>query len=424
MADVLVVGGGMAGAIAALSAKKAGARVMVVRRALGATALSSGAIDVATDPTALPGELAAHLIPPEEAARQVARRRPDHPYAVLSAQLPRLGEALRFAADALPELLAPPSGKNALLPTPVGTVKPAAMAQRAQLAADVATLPERVAVVELLVTQAYDGRLIAGGLQAAAAALQKPLAVTVVQSRFFGKVEDALRPAYELAERLDAPGAPEGLAEDLKHVLPQDAQAVVLPPILGRARPDFAARLSAALGGLPCVELLSTAPSVPGIRLQESLDRAIEKAGIERLEAEVVRREGLSFATGEGKALRADAVVLATGKYIGGGIVRRERFIEPVLGLPVYAEGQWLDAQYVGDLLSDQLQDEQVAFRAGVRIDAALRPLGRDGLPAHAKIYAAGSVISGYDPAWDKTGLGVAIFTGYLAGEAAARSGA
>ena len=46
--------------------------------------------------------------------------------------------------------------------------------------------------------------------------------------------------------------------------------------------------------------------------------------------------------------------------------------------------------------------------------------LGADGLPFHPRLYAAGSVISGYDPAGDKTGLGVAIFTGYLAGEAAA----
>ncbi len=38
--DVLVLGGGMAGAIAALSARAAGARVALVRRAAGATALS------------------------------------------------------------------------------------------------------------------------------------------------------------------------------------------------------------------------------------------------------------------------------------------------------------------------------------------------------------------------------------------------
>jgi glycerol-3-phosphate dehydrogenase subunit B len=54
-ADVLVVGGGLAGALAALSARAAGARVALVRRGPGATALSSGALSVADDPLSLPG---------------------------------------------------------------------------------------------------------------------------------------------------------------------------------------------------------------------------------------------------------------------------------------------------------------------------------------------------------------------------------
>ena len=44
-ADVVVVGGGMAGACAALAAREQGAKVLLVSRASGATTLSSGAID-------------------------------------------------------------------------------------------------------------------------------------------------------------------------------------------------------------------------------------------------------------------------------------------------------------------------------------------------------------------------------------------
>jgi glycerol-3-phosphate dehydrogenase subunit B len=68
------------------------------------------------------------------------------------------------------------------------------------------------------------------------------------------------------------------------------------------------------------------------------------------------------------------------------------------------------------------VESDQVAFRAGVRIDETLRPLRADGGAASPSLFAAGSVIRGYDPASDKTGLGVAIFTGYLAGEAAAEA--
>jgi glycerol-3-phosphate dehydrogenase subunit B len=91
-----------------------------------------------------------------------------------------------------------------------------------------------------------------------------------------------------------------------------------------------------------------------------------------------------------------------------------------VLDLPLFAGHRRAVDQYIGDLLAEKVEGEHQAFRVGVRIDAGLRPLGPQGTLFDPRLFAAGSVISGYDPAADKTGLGVAIFTGYLAGEAAA----
>lgn len=419
-ADVLVIGGGMAGAMAALSAARAGAKVVVARRALGATAVSSGAVDVAPDPTAPPHDLSAQRLPPEQAAAAVARLHPAHPYGVLREKLGRLGESLRFCASSLPELFDAPGEPNALLPTPMGTVKPAAMAQRAQRGADLAGLPDGVLVIEFQALPSYDARMVANGLEEAARALGRKLAAVPLTSQYFRTVEDPLRPVHELAAMLDAEGAAEALASELKPRVPKEMQAALFPPVLGRARLDVAARLSAALG-LPCHELLSVAPSVPGVRLQEALDRALDRAGVALWEgtAECRDLQAGSWVVGE-RAMTARAAVLATGKFLGGGIERVGRFRETVLGLPVFAGTQRVGDEYVGDLLDERVESDQVAFRAGVRIDEALRPLSADGVPASPSLFAAGSVIRGYDPASDKTGLGVAIFTGYLAGEAAA----
>src|SRR5579864_5140745 len=71
MPDVVVVGGGLAGCWAAATAASAGARVTLVRRALGATAVSAGPLD---------------FVPPAEAADpagwlgRLARSDPEHPY--------------------------------------------------------------------------------------------------------------------------------------------------------------------------------------------------------------------------------------------------------------------------------------------------------------------------------------------------------
>jgi glycerol-3-phosphate dehydrogenase subunit B len=421
---VLVIGGGMAGCIAALSARKAGAKVRVVRRALGATALSSGAIDVAADPVAPGGAWQSHLISPVEAARAWSRIRPNHPYAVLRDQLDRLEESLRFAADALPDLLGQPLGQNALLPTPLGTVKPSAMGQRSVLRADVATLPPKVAVVHFPLLASFDAHLVARGIEDTARAVGRPVEVAVVESSFLNGVEDALRSSYELGERLEAPGAVEKLAEDLRRRLPPGVEAVLLPAVLGRRTGDLAGKLGTLLGGLRCGEVLSPAPSLPGLRLQEALDAALQREGIQLDEAEIdatdAAKEGVIRVGGE--QVRPRAAVLATGKYIGGGIGRDRWFRETVFNLPVIAGGRRVTDQFIGELLTDGIVQEQAAFRAGVRIDATLRPLDINGDPAHPRLFAAGAVICGYDPATDKTGLGVAIFTGFLAGQSAAQS--
>jgi glycerol-3-phosphate dehydrogenase subunit B len=412
----------MAGSIAALCARSRGAKVLLARRSLGATALSSGAIDVAPDPSAPPGDLKSQLVSPELAAREVARTRPNHPYAILVDKLERLKEALQFAAEQLPDILGAPLSRNALLPTPLGTVKPVGMAQSTQAGADLASLPDSIAVVQLSVNPSYDARLIARGLEEAAAALGRKLSASVVESRFYESIEDALRGPYELAEMLDRAGAIESFAHDLKLRLPSNVGALLLPSVLGRRGKSLVQRLSQLLGGIPCFEILSSAPSVPGIRLQDALDAAVIREGISIIESQVGASPPGSFAfkLSGGQLLEPGAAVLATGKFIGGGVVRAQRFREPVVDLPLFAGSRRAEDQYIGDLLAEKVQGDHQAFRIGVRIDSSLHPLGADGAPFDQRLFAAGSVISGYDPAADKTGLGVAIFTGYLAGEAAA----
>jgi hypothetical protein len=41
----------------------------------------------------------------------------------------------------------------------------------------------------------------------------------------------------------------------------------------------------------------------------------------------------------------------------------------------------------------------------------------------HQRLFAAGALLGGYDQASDGSGLGVAVFTGYLSGQAAAAGG-
>ena len=56
---------------------------------------------------------------------------------------------------------------------------------------------------------------------------------------------------------------------------------------------------------------------------------------------------------------------------------------------------------------------------AGVEVDAGLVPL-RDGDPAFSNVVAAGMVIGGFASRYDLCADGVALATGFVAGQAAA----
>ncbi len=163
-ADVLVLGGGMAGAMAALSARAGGARVALIRRSPGATALSSGAIAVAPDLGAGPAEPLAWRRGPVDAARRLAALRPEHPYALVGPDLARLPEALAFTARALDPLLSPALDRPRFLATPLGGAAGAALCQRSMAAGDLLTARGPLAVVGFRGHLGFDAGLVAAGL--------------------------------------------------------------------------------------------------------------------------------------------------------------------------------------------------------------------------------------------------------------------
>jgi glycerol-3-phosphate dehydrogenase subunit B len=425
-ADVLVVGGGMAGTIAALAARDAGARVVLVRRAPGASALSSGAIGVAPDPLALPGEPLSAACGPVEAARRIARLRPDHPYAVLGPRLEALAEALDFASRALAPLLAPPLDRPRFLATPFGTAVPAALCQRSQAGGDLVAVAGTLVVAGLRGHLGFDAAQVGAGLERQRARGGPAVMAVEVDPGLAGLA--LLRP-HELARALEAPGAAEALGAAIRAALPAGAGAVLVPPVLGLEPGARVPERVAAAAGLPVAETLSDVPSVPGLRLQAALAAALRAAGVEIVQGTVEDASGPGApATAGGVRITAARWVLATGRFVGGGIARRGTLRETTLGLPVQAAegreaGLDLAARPAASLTLRARAGPQPLLSAGVRVDAGLRPLDSRGRPAAGRLFAAGAVVGGHEQASDGTGLGVAILTGWLAGRAAARAG-
>ncbi|HWV58395.1 MAG TPA: FAD-binding protein, partial [Longimicrobiales bacterium] len=285
-AEVLVIGGGIAGAAAALSARAAGRQVAVVRAGPGSTALTGGAW-VGDVPEPLSAALAAVGYVLHPVGRPLA-----HPTGEL------------YPAD-----FAPPEHAGAVVDD--GTLICGVSGLPAFHAPALARLWGDTAGRDLLAATVDAGQAPASGWSVPS------LAATLERNpdRFVDAVARAVREA--------------------------DARRVILPAVLGIEGHDRVRSAIEQATGAVVAEALGTPPSLPGWRLDRALLAALERAGIHvhagRAGSTVIegrRVSGIRVAVAEDVTtvaagpdpvpgsftITADAVVLATGKFLGGGI--------------------------------------------------------------------------------------------------------
>ncbi len=443
----VVVGGGLAGAVAALDLAERGAAVCLVRAGPGATALSWGTLDVAAASPladALPVRDPVRGEPLTPAARLalVMRRGGSHPYRHMlgSDAAQAAGVALvKEAAAALDGWLRPAGlrvvgdlGTTRWLADVRGALRGADLAFTGAAEGELGDASE-LAIVELSGLAGHDARPAARSLAAELAALELPARpVRVLAALLPPALLAPGGPPARLAARLEEPEALEALRSALAP-LGAPGRLLLLPPVLGLLG---IGRVLAALQeatGSRVGELVGAPPSSPaGLRLDAALRAALDRHGVEQRDGRAVAVERsdaratsvLVEREGGRERLEAGAVVLATGRFVGGGIVEHQgRLAESLLGLPLYdGAGQRADGSPAHRLVHLDYEAPQPLYATGVRTDGRLRPLAADGRPAFANLFAAGELLGGFDPARVRTGLGVALLTGRRAASQAAQA--
>jgi glycerol-3-phosphate dehydrogenase subunit B len=406
MRRVLVVGAGLSGLACALRLAEGGAPVTVIAAGAGSLQLGGATIDVLG--------YAPGLVPrPLEA---LAGLPGGHPYRLLGRE--RVAAAVGWLGERLPGIALRGGGdENLLLATALGAVRPTAAAPAAIAAGDLRP----------------GGPVVFAGLRPLRDVFPALVAANVAASdrvRIEARAVEA-----EVDVRGDADASPIALARMLE--LPEgrarvtaalraaigdtDGARVGLPAALGIDRhAEVAAAVSDALGA-PVFEVPTAPPSVPGIRLYRALTAELRRLGARLIVGPAVvggARDGDRVAglevevAGRTRTFPAEAVVLATGGLAAGGIEPgRHGLREPVLDLPVAVEA---DAQRApADAYAEHAGD-----RAGVRVDARMRPLRADGAVVHPNVHAAGALVAGAVPWRELSGNGLALATGLAAADA------
>lgn len=400
--DVVVIGAGLAGLVAAWQAISAGATVTVLTKGWGALVWHAGTIDVFGAETGEDDR-------PSVALRELVIRRPRHPYALVGQG--KLAAALDAIAALAADARYPLEGSleaNLTLPSGLGAARRTCLAPTTMTAGDLRR-PDPVVVVGFRRFPDFFPDLVAANLEAIG-----------VPARAVNLDLDSLRgrkliTATVLAELFED-------AEFRRHVAKAVGDVggarVGFPAVLGRQlAPEVVAELSQLLGG-EAFEIPTLPPSIPGLRLQGILRRAILSAGgriVDSAEAiELNEKDGylevITVAAARTARHLARAAVLATGGLLGGGIVGEAsgELVEVVVGLPV--EGPRSREEWFA-----HDGDEHPVMAAGIATDADLAARsGPDG------VFVAGGLLAGADPIREGSLEGIAASTGYVAGRAAA----
>lgn len=421
--DIIVIGGGLAGATAALEARRRGAQVALACRSWGATALSSGALDVGYAPALSVAQQTPRTI--AEHVMDIVAHRPEHPYAVLGHE--RTIDGVRRGYSLLAKALAsdgPELGAldlqapNRGLPSTVGAVLPAAASLHSHVGIDFFQRPSGpIGVLQLRGDAHFDAGRIAKGLRHDALKLSgEKLDLRVVSVPF-----DVNGTPIMVARQLDSPAALDKLAAAIG-ASARGLEVLIVPPVFGLdGHREVWTRFSRIMD-VPIVEALAHTPSVPGARLQRALERALRAASVdffvEAVSPLVDDNSVRALRLRDGTEVKGSSFVLASGRFVAGGITRRERCREPLFDLPLVTSAGALESESFEPLVRERPSDIHPLLTAGVSVGGDLRPL-REGRVAFENLYASGMVIGGFASRYALCADGVAMATGVLAAESA-----
>ncbi|MDI7260736.1 MAG: anaerobic glycerol-3-phosphate dehydrogenase subunit GlpB [Thermodesulfobacteriota bacterium] len=404
--DLIIIGMGLSGLTAAKTAAEAGCKVLIIGKGMGSLSLFTNTIDVLgkiSDNTKMSHGLSKWI-----------KDHPEHPYSKVG--LENIEEALSSFLSLFP----PPysfhtiGDGNCLIPTGAGTHRPAYLIPNTMLAG----------------TSLKEGNGLIVGFKG-------------FKDFYAGYVADQLRcrsitltmsdlpcreiTAMALARQMEKESFREKLGREIKTQVHHETR-VGFPALLG-IRNSY--QVMRGLEEFICTEVFEIPilpPSIPGMRIFNRFKEWLIQRGVNFLLGYPVSTASLKGRKCEGIYLpnppvsnfySADRYILATGRFIGGGLVADgERIFEPIFNLPVVqpkSREEWFGNSFFND-------PPHPIHQAGILTDSSLRPVDEKGRLILENVWVAGSILAHHHCIDEKSREGIEIATGYTAARHASGS--
>lgn len=388
--DLIVIGGGLAGLMAASVAASRGQKVTVLTYGSGSLPLASGAIDFGSLEN-----LPAH-----------------HPYKKIG--IKACDAAAKFFVDVVAQANLPyVGGVNEKIPivTAIGTLKYSALVPESMDASNL-TDKKKIFIVGIKGLKDFYASMLADNLKKYFP--DKIINVTEFDLKLLGGRDITCMDAAQLLTDNEQP-----LANELKALNATADDAIIIPPIFG-VMGNFSRDVVQTQIRAQIIETTCLPPSPPGIRLQRAFMKYLQSSGVRVFEnTKVVRGvvEGKKI-TGvvvenvvREKTFYAKKIILATGGFYSGGITMREfdKPREPIFDLPVFfptGADNWSNMQ----LFSDKPQGFATT---GIFTNDKLNPIDERGNVLFDNLHVVGANLGGVDKIFERSAGGIAISSAY-----------
>jgi glycerol-3-phosphate dehydrogenase subunit B len=408
--DFAIIGAGMAGMAAAVFAAKRGLSTVIVG-SLVESWFTGGLIDLMG---VHPIESDKSWQDPWAAIEAVVKDIPGHPYAHISREdiKAAIQEFYAFLNDAgLPYRFE--DDRNSCLITAFGAIKTThGIPQTMWPGVTALSRKAPCLIVDFKGLKGFSASLLMERQKA-----EWPGLKTLSIPSIYGDQVHEINPV-PLAQDLEIAEYRQKLAGLIKpHI--QDVEFVGLPAVLGIHQSEQVIAELSELLGKPVFEIPAMPPSIPGMRLKEAFLRSLPANKVQCLFQKHVLK---ATPTSEGEflldigrtehedSIRADAVLLATGRFLGGGLQSDHIIVtESIFNLPVsQPENREL---WHGDRLFEP--GGHAINQAGLETDDMMRPLDASGHPAFENLFAAGIILAHQDWTRMKCGSGLSVATAY-----------
>ncbi len=397
--DLIIIGMGLSGLMAAKTAAGEGKKVLIVGKGMGALCLLSNTIDVL-------GQFP-KIIRMRDNLFQWIKDHPQHPYSKVG--LEKIEEALNSFLSLFP----PPYSfqtvdhMNCLIPTGAGTLRP--------------TYFIPITMVEG--TSLNEGKALIVGLKGFkdfyAHYVADQLKCRGVNVSLSDLLHGEITTTY-LGRLMEKNSFIKNIGREIKKQL-NGENLIGFPALLGVHDPIQVKNNLEEIIGAKVFEIPTLPPSIPGMRIFNRFKEWLIQKGVTFLLGYPVSKVTLKGKKCEGievshppvtTSYSADRYILASGRFMGGGLEgTAEKIFEPIFHLPIpqpQSRGGWFEKKFF------TVSPHRI-HRVGILTNNAFQPIDERGGLILENVWVAGSILAHHHFIDEKSREGIEITTGYWA---------